>query len=551
MAARNIRTWDDVKKARKAGAISEAEEKLIDCCQTGLGCDLGKDVPMAPSKARNIGADLLRYLVTGGCDKAGLHEMGVQLQGAYISDPLRLDMCRAVGKTSLDSCYFAERLDAESTEFQLLDLEDSHFPNGIRAQAVKVASSVFLRGITAKATVNLNSAEIGGQLACEGAQLLCEDADALNAQGAKIKADVFLTEIKAKATVNLASAEIGGHLDFEGASLCAKKGAALFLQSARASAIFWRGVVVCDGRVDLTSAQVGDLVDDTTSWAKVSAVDLDRFSYQHLQNPWTVEERLEWLAKDQETAGAFQPQPYQQLAKVYGEMGHDADRRRVLLEKEKLTTAAENARIQDALAETTADIIEAKRLAKLPTLQSSDHEILENERRYLRQLKNRTLQLRKARNLNTLWRGFLSLTIGYGYSPLRVLAWAAGLIVAVCILSNLAMETGGMAPNSDVVLTSEAWTALVEAKPKEDPSAPTVDWLKTEAGRHYETFNALAYAADVVIPLVPLEQEAAWAPTTQTWLGWSLWVFNWVAKLFGWILTGLGAAAITGHIRRD
>ncbi len=188
--------------------------------------------------------------------------------------------------------------------------------------------------------------------------------------------------------------------------------------------------MVCDGRVDLTSAQVGDLVDDTTSWAKVSAVDLDRFSYQHLQNPWTVEERLEWLAKDQETAGAFQPQPYQQLAKVYGEMGHDADRRRVLLEKEKLTTAAENARIQDALAETTADIIEAKRLAKLPTLQSSDHEILENERRYLRQLKNRTLQLRKARNLNTLWRGFLSLTIGYGYSPLRVLAWAAGLIVA-------------------------------------------------------------------------------------------------------------------------
>ena len=51
--------------------------------------------------------------------------------------------------------------------------------------------------------------------------------------------------------------------------------------------------------------------------------------------------------------------------------------------------------------------------------------------------------------------------------------------------------------------------------------------MATKAGQHYETFSAVAYAADVFIPLVPLGQEAAWAPTTQTTLGKIVWVLNW------------------------
>lgn len=632
MAARNIRSWDDVEKACAAGKLSDAEWELVEHCKAGTVCKLGDDVPMAPSDARNIGADLLRYLITGGCDKAGLHEVGVQLRGAYISDPLRLDMCRAVGKTSLDSCYFAERLNTESTEFQLLDLDGSHFPKGIWAQATEVTSNAFLRGITAKATVDLNSAEIGGALTCENAQLLCEEGKTLNAQGAKIRGSVFLTEIIAKATVDLNSTEIGGQLacenakllceegkalnaqgakikdsvflwgtiakatvalnrtkiggqlSFRGANLNAKEGTALHLQDMRANSLYWTDIAACDGRVVLTSAQVDDLVDDTDSWAKVSAVDLDRFTYGHLQNPLTVEDRLEWLAKDKETAGVFQPQPYQQLAKVYGEMGHDADRRRVLVTKERLQrkeprdqlraqrrflrnikrfSARPNEQRNSELLETLRDsqYLEANLVKKTferfkifhlaPQNDALDDYTLELAQRDFRQeLRNKIFKIR----LNLVWRqttnAIFRWLAGFGYQPFNAV-WSLFFLIALgTFVSWKAWDTGDFAPNSDVILSTTEWQDLAE-----DPSItnPAKRWSdEYSKGRDYETFSSFAYAIDVVVPIVSIGQEAAWAPSTnrEIW-GKILWRLRWVLTILGWIVTAVGAAAITGVIRRE
>lgn len=72
------------------------------------------------------------------------------------------------------------------------------------------------------------------------------------------------------------------------------------------------------------------------------------------------------------------------------------------------------------------------------------------------------------------------------------------------------------------------------------------------AGRDYETFNAVAYAVDLVVPIVSLGQEAAWAPsTTRGPWGWWLWWVRWWLIALGWIVTAIGAAAVTGVIRRD
>ncbi len=72
------------------------------------------------------------------------------------------------------------------------------------------------------------------------------------------------------------------------------------------------------------------------------------------------------------------------------------------------------------------------------------------------------------------------------------------------------------------------------------------------AGRDYETFNAVAYAVDLVVPIVSLGQEAAWAPsTTRGPWGWWLWGARWWLVALGWIVTAIGAAAVTGVIRRD
>jgi hypothetical protein len=104
-----------------------------------------------------------------------------------------------------------------------------------------------------------------------------------------------------------------------------------------------------------------------------------------------------------------------------------------------------------------------------------------------------------------------------------------------------------MVPNSDVGLTSPDWRAF-ERRPHagaewDSGGAPGQDW---------ETFSALAWGADLVIPVLDLGQTAAWAPSTgRGGVGWHLWWGRWVLIVFGWIVAGLFAAAITGIIRRD
>ena len=47
------------------------------------------------------------------------------------------------------------------------------------------------------------------------------------------------------------------------------------------------------------------------------------------------------------------------------------------------------------------------------------------------------------------------------------------------------------------------------------PGKPGAFWSSPgRAGQDYETFNAYAYAADLLIPIVNLRQEEAWAPST-------------------------------------
>ncbi|WP_299554191.1 hypothetical protein [uncultured Tateyamaria sp.] len=78
------------------------------------------------------------------------------------------------------------------------------------------------------------------------------------------------------------------------------------------------------------------------------------------------------------------------------------------------------------------------------------------------------------------------------------------------------------------------------------------EWKAVAPGRDWETFNRYAYGFDVVIPIIDFGQTDAWAPSTNRGLwGWHLWWGRWVLSVMGWIVTALGAAAITGIIRRE
>ncbi len=78
-------TLADLKKER---ALNEAEKKLIAGRKTGRMVVLGTTVPKKSLKKNTIRAELIRYLLLGGCKDARPHPKGVQVQGAWVSGAL-------------------------------------------------------------------------------------------------------------------------------------------------------------------------------------------------------------------------------------------------------------------------------------------------------------------------------------------------------------------------------------------------------------------------------------------------------------------------------
>ena len=127
------------------------------------------------------------------------------------------------------------------------------------------------------------------------------------------------------------------------------------------------------------------------------------------------------------------------------------------------------------------------------------------------------------------------------------------LVVLFFIAAFTAQATwreGSFAPNSDVILVSQAWAALADDPGQQNPA---MAWsAKGAPGMDWELFGAYGYAADMVIPVLALGQTAAWAPsTTRGPWGRGLWWGRWVLTMAGWFVSALGLAAITGITRRD
>ncbi|WP_299960304.1 hypothetical protein, partial [uncultured Roseobacter sp.] len=336
----------------------------------------------------------------------------------------------------------------------------------------------------------------------------------------------------AEATVSISGATIGGQLDCDGATF----NAALKAQGAQvAEGFLFRGVRTGQGVIDLNAAQVGSLVDDPHSWPPKDRLILNGFTYKRIQNAEypRLSDRLDWLAKGSSWGHEFLPQPYTQLAKVYREMGQDGDARDILAERERR-------------------LLRHRSFSKV-TLHNGTPE----DGVTLRQINFHVI----------LWSFLARMVVGYGYHPFRSVMILFALIALSAVFADRAWQTGGITPTSAHVLVSPGWLAhhAVEGAPAHvwigevipagwspDPETPEQKWPDVAPGRDWETFNALAYGADIAIPIIAFGQTDAWAPsaTRGAW-GTFLWWWRWVATTAGWIVTGLAAAAVTGIIRRD
>lgn len=407
----------------------------------------------------------------------------------------------------------------EQTQVALLNLDGSHL-NGLWAQGLNCKGSVFLRDGTCTSTMDVNSAAIGGHLDFDGSELTPIEGMALNAQGACVTGSVMLRKVSSTGRVDVNSAEIGGSLEFDGAELTPGEGMALNAQDVTVrGGLFWSNMTAPTGPCSFADAHFQSLVDDPKCWADAKNLIFDGMTYDRLSGaiPRNATTRLGWLERGSYWEGDFFPQPYTQLAKVLREMGHDADARKVLAARERLLK------------------IEARKSFRKDTDPPSRNYVV-------------ALCMDVGCFLHWLFADkLLQGLIGYGHHPFRSLVALSLLILAAIVPAHYAYEAGDFAPNSAVIQTSDGWQ---DAQSADNPAKA---WsAKDKAGRDWETFNRYAYGFDVVIPIINFGQTEAWAPsTTRGGWGWHLWWAKWVLSTLGWIVTALGAAAITGLIRRD
>ena len=633
-----ITAWSQVVQLRENGLLSPAEVLLLESAQTGDAAKIGLTVPNLRAPHVLIRAQLLRYLILGGCKDFRTQPSGITIYGAWISGALDLSFTTARGPIDFFNCHFAERPQMEQLQTDGLAIVGSTLADGInaariqisgnltlngskvdgkvalsgsdikghlsctqatlrnpeasafKAQGMKVASSVLMEGTTASGQVSLLGAQIGGQLVAIGAAFHNPEGHALNVQSAQIHGDVFLRYAQADGVVSVMGAEVGGVFDCSHAALRTTHGDALNAQRLIVREGFiWRRLRDVVGVVDLTSAHVGDLWDDPESWAMCDGLYLSGFIYDVLHGGINVPDRLAWLKMGAVSRREFYPQPYEQLAKLLRDTGHRTDARAIMVAKEQeqrkasrerwrrevvwrqslldasLMTGEPQAEAVALLQEQRPNDPDLARLVLLHPQADRDLGVPALTLAYAQQ------QFRSAQhwhNVRVYWRNagsliadrVFGLVVGYGHRPERSFYMLLALVFVGWFLAHSAWEEGDFAPTAGPVLMSESWQTLATdpaianpAKVWSDKYMIATDGTPTlTAGRDYETFNAVAYAVDLVVPIVSLGQEAAWAPsTTRGPWGWWLWGARWWLITLGWIVTAIGAAAVTGVIRRD
>lgn len=526
--------------------------------------------PDTPDPDRVVRADLLRFLMLGGDAITRPHEKGVRVSGGWISGVLDLEGCRIPRDIGLKDCHFEAAPVLRSAIIDSLFLDGSVLP-GLYAERLEARGGITLRGASVKGEIRLSWAAIGGAVECDGltlerpgtvvlaasglsasgihlrgasvrggidltgARLVAgieghglhlthPEAVALNADSLEAGSNVALRRANITGEVRLLGARIEGDLDCLGATLAHPGATALDLGRADIEGGFLlREEATVRGVLDMTGATIGTLHDEPAAWPGPGDLLLNRCIYSGLiDGPVDAESRLDWLSRQDPARWGedFWPQPYEQLASVFREMGHDEDARTVLVEKERLQRAARRAR--------------------------TDSEVL--------------------RGLLAAKDWLLGITLGYGRQPLLAFVWLALFwAIGVAVFAH-ADSVGAMKPNSPVILRSAEWTGCrlpvgrqVEIPGTTQPvvgrAAPGQTQLACYRDQFealsYPEFNAWMYSLDTLFPVLEIGQRGYWRPDpAQPWGGMTI-AYFYFESVVGWALSLLAVAGFSGLVKSN
>lgn len=548
--------------------LLSAEEEVVAKLLSGDFDRLGDGSrPESPDPARVIRASFLRFLMLGGEEGCRPHEKGIRISGAWITDVLDLEACHVFRDIGLNDCHFEAAPILRAAIINRLFLDGSLLP-GLQAERLEARGGVYLRGAEINGQVNFVESRLGGNLECDGAAIRVPGGHALLARslevrnvlirgaslhggiglaGAMLTADFDCTgtvithtegiaidasEIEGRGSVALRSARIegevrltaaliSGDMDCSGTVLDNPGENALELSRAVIKgAFFLRRDARVNGALVLTGASIGTIHDEASSWPKAGDLLLNRCRYgAFIGGSVDAESRLDWLARQtpERWGQDFWPQPYEQLATVFREMGHGEDSRAVLIVKERLQRRAR------------------RRRARSPAL----------------------------RAFLTAADGILGITLAYGRQPLLAFVWLLLFWALGVAIFGYAVRQGAIMPNSAVVLRSPEWTlcGLEKSEQRHLFSTSQANGL-AETGQtqldcfrqrweasSYPAFNPWMYSLDTLLPVLDMGQKAFWRPNPAKPGGRLAISYFYFQSVVGWALSLLAVAGFSGLVK--
>lgn len=591
---------------------------MLEGCRKGDYVEISTTIPKESQGGNFIRAGLLRFLLLGGDPQTPVHEKGVRLRGAWISDPLDLQGCGVTKPAWFIQCRFEEQVNLQDAHIKQFNLTGSRMPaligdrlkcdgslflrNGFRTEVVRLVGAeivgnldcqastfggngpvaIFADGLKlggdffihnsfrAKGEVRFLGAEINGDLTCRNARLFGRPSS-LYADRAQIGGCAFFNDCAFLGSVSIASMRVRGNVEFSAAKMLRKeddalvaeqiivdgavvfansfgsagginflgaeiKGDFLFLDgllkfedtgfSASGATIggrfLWARVQCRSKALDFRGMRVNQFADYPEDYGARTRLLLDGLCYDRITSAVEARSRIQWLKKQVEAGKKreFWPQPWEQLAAVLRQMGHGEEAKLILIEKQR----------------------ELRRLGLIGTRKwRRDGNLLH----WLIDLAQVGLSNLIARLSHRLY-GALA---GYGFRPMRTLAWMIAAWALATAVYAWGDERGLFAPRGGGLLTADFSIKCG------DPPARWTRCPLLPSG--YNTFDAPMFSLDALLPLVDLKQEADWAPLLRRGQGWQAWDgmlvrgTMWVEILFGWITSLLLVSAVGRLVQKD
>lgn len=577
--------------------LKPAEQILLKCAAQGLVTEIATQHPEDATPDNTVRAGFLRFLILGGDEQNPVHELGVMLIGAYIDGDLDLAQTQINVSITLNHCCLQNLSLKGASVKGMINLAHSSCKK-IRADLLTVTASVCLDHLEAKGSIILQKSEIFGSLLFRGSkldgeggyaliadglavrsvhfednfaalgevcligatvsgQLVCRDSTfkatkalALSADSINVQGSVFLsTGFHSYGPVRFSGARITGQFSLKGAHFEGKGkregNETLIAQNAHIGGVLvMTGLVTPLDNAAFSGSRVGTLHDDANTWGK--EIGLNGFTYDFLttEAPLRAQERIAWLDRQvPENTGEdglkgseskFRPQPWRHLQHVLEEMGHTEEARAVGVAFEK------RLRKVGLIGQAPSGIPNClKWLYRLPAL-----------------------------GLHSLY----GLFTGFGYRPMRLLAWFfCTWLACTSVYWYAAVNHNVFAPSNPLVFQNEAYAscraesgdAWQQQHPDTERPADIGNWYTCKALRgEYTGFSPGAYSLDILLSLVDLQQEKDWGPITPTPLpdywselknfqwGHGIRFLIWLETLIGWGISLLLVAIVSGLTRR-